>query len=390
MTQRRPGTAGSLGRDNRSLLLRSLYFSAPASRHALEAATGLSAASVGKVVRELVGEGVVIEAGSLGSDGGRPRKLLGIAPGYGHVVGVDVGETRIRIGLFDLSMTELAKADHPLDARRLGPEAVASRILSGLTSVLTKSAVPTNAVLGIGVSVPGAVRQTPGQSLGSPRFDWDPISLAELLCAGTDLPVHFDSQANTVGRAELWFASGRETASAVVALFGTDVEASMISGGATVHGGPGAGGFGHTVLVAGGRPCRCGGKGCLEAYVGAEAILDRFREAGGVIAEDAGQEAALAAIVDDDQGTGVLSQTLGYLGASIGGLINLLNPARVILGGWAGLLLGARDLDAIRDAARRHALKYSFAPTSINLCSLGPDAATRGAATLPLEHFLND
>jgi predicted NBD/HSP70 family sugar kinase len=391
MTQRRPGTAGSLGRDNRSLLLRSLYFSAPASRHALEAATGLSAASVGKVVRELVGEGVVVEAGSLGSDGGRPRKLLRIAPGCGHVVGVHVGETRIRIGLFDLSMTELADADHPLDPRRHGPEAVASRILSGLTAVLTKTAVPTDAVLGIGIGVPGAVRQTPGKAVGSQRFGWDPISLTKLLRAGTDLPLHFDSQANTVGRAELWFDSGRETPSAVVVLLGTDVEVTIISGGSTVHSGPaGAGESGHTVLVAGGRSCRCGSKGCLDAYVGAEAILDRFREAGGVIAGNTDQETALAAIVDDDQGTGVLTETLGYLGASIGGLINLLNPTRVILGGWAGLLLGARDLDAIRDAARRHSLKYSFATTSIDLCSFGPEAAVRGAATLPLEHFLND
>src|SRR3569833_1775308 len=151
MTQRRPGTAGSLGRDNRSLLLRSLYFSAPARRHALEAATGLSAASVGKVVRELVGEGVVIEAGTLGSDGGRPRKLLRVAPGCGHVVGVDVGETRIRIGLFDLSMTELADAARPLAPRRHAPEAVASRILSGLSAVLTKPAVPADAVLGVGI-----------------------------------------------------------------------------------------------------------------------------------------------------------------------------------------------------------------------------------------------
>jgi predicted NBD/HSP70 family sugar kinase len=381
MTQRRPATAGTLGRGNRSLLLRSLYFSAPASRHALGAATGLSAASVGKVVRELVGEGVVIEAGSLDSDGGRPRKLLRIAPGHGFVAGVDVGETRIRIGLFDLAMTELAHADQSLDPRRHGPEAIAPRILAGLTTVLAASAVPADAVIGIGVSVPGAVRRT-----GS--CGWDTITLENLLREGTSLPVHFDSHATTTGRAELWSGSGRETPSAVVALLGTDVGVGIISGGTTVRGAP-AGEFGHTVLVAGGRPCRCGSKGCLEAYIGAEAILDRFRQAGGVIAEAAGREAALAALVHDDQGTGVLAETLRYLGASIGGLINLVNPTRVILGGWAGLLLGAGHLGAIRDAARLHALEHPFATTSIDLCSFGPDAATRGAATLPLEHFLN-
>lgn len=387
MTQRQPSTVGALGRDNRSLLLRSLYFSAPASRQALGAATGLSAASVGKVVRELVGEGIVTEDGSLDSDGGRPRKLLRIAPGYGFVVGVDVGEARIRIGLFDLAMTELAKADRLIDSRRHGPETVASRILAGLTTVLTKSAVASDAVLGIGVGIPGCARRTPERT---ESLSWNPVVLEQLLGRGTDLPLHFDSRAGTMGRAELWFGSGRETPGTVVALLGSDVGASVVFGGPTTHGtSTGVGEFGHTVLVAGGRPCRCGSKGCLEAYVGAEAILDRFREAGGIIPEDADLRPALTAIVHDDQGTGVLTETHHYLGAGIGGLINLLNPARVVLGGWAGLLLGQRNLDAIRDAARRHSLKHSFATTTIDLCSLGPDAATRGAATLPLEHFLN-
>ncbi len=389
MTQRQPNTVGAVGRGNRSLLLRSLYFSAPASRHALATATGLSAASVGKVVRELVGEGVVIEAGSLDSAGGRPRTLLRIAPGHRLVTGVDVGETRIRIGLFDLSMTELARADCPIDPRRHGPEAVASRILAGLTTVLAKSAVPSDAVIGIGVSVPGSVRQTHEVTGGSPTFGWN--ILESLLRRGTDLPLHFDSRANATGRAELWFGNGRETPGTVVVLLGSDVGAGLVSGDPAAHRTSAAAGeFGHTVLVAGGRPCRCGSKGCLEAYVGADAILDRFREAGGIIAEAADQRSALAAVVADDQGTGVLAETLRYLGAGIGGLINLLNPARVILGGRAGSLLGERDLDAIRDAARLHSLKHSFATTTIDLCRLGPDAAVRGAATLPLEHFLND
>jgi predicted NBD/HSP70 family sugar kinase len=372
MTQRQPRTVGTLGRGNRSLLLRSLYFTAPVSRHALGAATGLSAASVGKVVRELAGEGAVTEVGSQDSDGGRPRMLLRFAPGYGPVIGVDVGKRTIRVELFDLSMTGLAEVRYPVDLRRHGPEAVASRILEGLTTVLAETAVAPHAVIGVGVGLPG--------------FGRDRSPLENLLLEGTDLALHFDSRANTVGRAELWFGTGRNTSDAVVTLIGSDVEAGIVS----VHSrSTRAGEFGHTVLIAGGRPCRCGSKGCLAAYVGAQAILDHFREAGGTLPEDADPRSALAAMVDDDQGTGVLAQTLRYLGAALGGLINLLNPATIILGGWVGLLLGERHLGAIRDAARLHSLKHSFATTSIDLCSLGPEAATLGAATLPVEHFLN-
>ena len=81
--------------------------------------------------------------------------------------------------------------------------------------------------------------------------------------------------------------------------------------------------------------------------------------------------------------------TRSALGVGIANLINLLNPERIILGGWAGLLLGGRMLPAIHDAARRHSLRHLFAATSIELGRLGPEAVTLGAATLPVERFLN-
>ena len=85
----------------------------------------------------------------------------------------------------------------------------------------------------------------------------------------------------------------------------------------------------------------------------------------------------------------VLEETALCLGAGIANLINLFGPERVILGGWAGLLLGERMLPAIRKAARQHSLTHRFAQTSIELGSLGADAVALGAATLPMERFLN-
>ena len=85
----------------------------------------------------------------------------------------------------------------------------------------------------------------------------------------------------------------------------------------------------------------------------------------------------------------VLAKTAEYLGIGIGNLINLFNPGRVILGGWAGLLLGGRLLPAIRESAGRNSLRHLFAGVSIELGQVGPEAVTYGAATLPMEDFLN-
>ena len=92
MPKRGRSTVRDLRRDNRSMLLSSLYFGQSCSRHDLCGTTGLSPASVSNVVRELIDEGIVAEAGSADSDGGRPRVLLQINADHGYVIGVDVGD----------------------------------------------------------------------------------------------------------------------------------------------------------------------------------------------------------------------------------------------------------------------------------------------------------
>src|SRR5215218_5370877 len=117
-------TVRDLRRHNRSVLLSSLYLRDPQSRHELGRASGLSQGTVSNVVAELIEEGLVVEAGLVDSDGGRPRTLLRVNPEHTHVIGVDVGETRIRIEVFDLAMHPLATVEHPLASVRPDPGAV--------------------------------------------------------------------------------------------------------------------------------------------------------------------------------------------------------------------------------------------------------------------------
>ncbi len=384
------GTVRDLRRENRAAVLWALYFGQPSSRQDLSVATGLSPSSVTNVIRELLDEGIVIEAGSVDSDGGRPRVMLEMNPDYGYAVGVDVGETRVRVELFDLRMTERAKADYPLNPREHDVDIVVERILTGINAVLTDSGIKPATVLGVGIGLPGIVEQGPEVLFHGQTYGWDAVPLGRLLRAGTDLPLYFENCAKTMGQAELWFGAGRGARDAVVTLIGSGVGASLICDGA-IHRGvtSSAAEWGHTTIVVGGRKCRCGAVGCLEAYVGAEAILERYgRPTGG-----SDEESALAALIEGAAqaplAAAILEETAEYLGAGIANLINLFNPERVVLGGWAGLLLGERLLDSIREAARSHALRQPFGAASIELGQLGPEAVTLGAATLPIESFLN-
>jgi predicted NBD/HSP70 family sugar kinase len=394
---RKRGTVRDLRRENRAAVLWSLYLQHARSRHALSKVTGLSAASVTNVVRELIDEGIVVETGLAQPDGGRPRAMLGINPRYGYVIGVDVGETRTRIGLFDLTMRERAKAEYPLDrTAEHDVGVIVGQIGAGLARVLADGGVETGAVLGVGIGVPGIIERGPVESrrdavVHGQTYGWDAVPLGRLLRAHTDLPLHFDNGAKTMGQAEQWFGAGRGVRNAAMVLIGSGVGASLISEGFSRGATSSAAEFGHLAVGAGssGRKCRCGATGCLEAYVGATAILERY----GKPIEDGDHEQALSALIDAadtlTEAASILEETALYLGAGIGSLINLFSPERVVVGGWAGLRLGTRILDAIREAARSHSMRYLYDGTEIVLGELGPGAVALGAATLPVEAFLN-
>jgi predicted NBD/HSP70 family sugar kinase len=383
-------------RANRSVLLTKLYRDGPLSRQELAMTTSLSQASVSNLVGELLDEGLVEEAGLVESDGGRPRVLLRVAPAHGYVVGADVGETRVRVELFDLAMTALATADYPIGGPSPKPADVVGQVLDGVRTVVERVGIDPDRVLGIGVAVSGVVESTSDAIVHAQTLGWEAVPLGAMMRAGTDLPVLVDNGAKTLGQAEMWFGAGRGARHAVVALVGSGVGAAVVADGASYRGAhSSAGEWGHTTIAYGGRECRCGALGCLEAYIGAESVLDRFRQTNrGRSIAGADEECAFAALLDaaatSRTAAKVVEETIGYLGAGFATLINLFNPERVVLGGWAGLALGERFLTEIRAATARNALRQPFAQTSIRLCELGQDAVALGAATLPVARLLTE
>ncbi|MEU5702465.1 ROK family transcriptional regulator [Streptomyces aurantiacus] len=428
MAGRNGRTVRDLRRGNRTAVLRRLYFDGPMSRFELGPATGLSSGSVSNVVAELVADGLVEEAGSVESDGGRPRTLLRVAPASGHMIGVDVGETRVRVELFDLALTELARTERPLEHQDYDVGVIVGHIRDGVAEVLAAAGIAAERLLGVGIGVPGIVErtETEGAVVHGQTIGWPSVPLESLLRAACGLPdsvpYFTDNGAKTLGQAEMWFGAGRGAHNAVVVLFGSGVGASLVSDdvelGRAVE-------WGHLTVRVRGRRCRCGALGCLEAYAGAEALLERWEEAGGRPPKGVDEETALTAMlaaaypahstssaysapsadgagadplagpvtdpvtdpVPDPVALAVLEETAEYLGAGLSDLINLFQPERILIGGWAGLQLGSRFLPAVRAHAVSYALRHPAERVTIELGALGPDAVTVGAAILPLADF---
>jgi len=388
-------TVRDLRRGNRAAVLRPLFLEGPLNRVVLAQLTGLSSASVTNVIGDLLDEELVVEVGTEESDGGRPRVRLSVNPDFGAVIGVDVGETGIKVEGFDLSMTEIAGAAVDAHPKEHDAGTVVEYVAAAVNELQSQIERSGRRVLGVGVGVPGVVEHDRDVHVHAPSIGWDAVPLSRLLRARIDLPLFIENGAKTLGQAEMWLGAGRGARHAVVMLWGTGVGAAMFADAVLFRGAASsAGEWGHTNAVVGGKRCRCGASGCLEAYIGAEALVREWASADDLIAvpDEFDQvewiDRLIAAAPTSDAAAAVLDRTAVYVGTSAANLVNLFNPERVILGGWVGLKLGPLLLPKIREVVAAQALDYAAARVSVVLGQLGTDAVALGASTLVVEELL--
>jgi len=386
-------TAVDLRRVNRSEVLRLLLLRGPLNRVLLGELTGLSGACVTTVVGDLLAEGLIVQAGTEGSDGGRPRVRVTINPAFGTLIGVDVAEKVATVAAYDLTTRELAREELRLDpARRSVPDVVAA-IAAAVDRMGGELPAPA---LGVGVGVPGVVAPAPDGRVHAPNIGWRDVPLGPLLADAVGLPVYVDNCVKALGQAEMWFGAGRGSEETAVVLLGTGVSAALFSRGNLLRGAANAAGeWGHTSIVAGGRPCRCGARGCIEAYLGGRALVEQWAEADGRLRlprrydEVRWVRRLLAAAPSDRAAAGVVARAGEYLGTGIANLVNLLNPDRVVIAGWVGGLLGPSLLGPVRATVDRQALAFAAERVSVELGRLGPGAVALGASTLVLAELVD-
>jgi predicted NBD/HSP70 family sugar kinase len=375
-------------------VLRPLLLDGPLNRMALSRLTGLSGASVTNVITELLEERLVAETGTEESDGGRPPVQLSINPGFGVLIGVDIGETGVRIEAFDLGLHMLSGEVVPIDPRRPKVEDVVADIAGSVRRTVSKTDAGER-VIGLGVGVPGIVSGLMEQaSVHAPNIGWADVPLSGLLSEALTMPVFMDNCAKTLGLAEMWFGAGRGARDAVVTLLGTGAGAAIFSHGKLFRGvSSSAGEWGHTCIVMNGRRCRCGGRGCVEAYVGAYAVVEQWmagKEAhAGTTDEEALIDELIHAADREASAREILDRVAEAMGIGLSNIVNLFNPERIIISGWLGLRLGPLLLRRIKEVLSEQALAYPAARVSIHLGELGRDAVALGASTLVLDDLVS-
>ena len=380
-------------RRNRALILREVLLNGPTSRSEVGAATGLSPATVTNVMNELIAEGSVHEGGYLDSDGGRRRAIVAVTAEAALVVGADVGETRIQVEMFDLGLNRLATRHYPIKGRRIGVAEASDAIVAQVVSMLAELGADRDRVLGVGVGVPGIVEELPsgGPLVHAEVVGWHGADFAGFADA-LGVPVHIDNGAKSTTQAEFWYGSARGVDHAVMVLIGEGAGAGIITDGQLYRGSSSsAGEWGHTKISLDGPPCRCGSAGCVETFVGASALLERWRgpDETWLGRETEGVEVILRAWRDGEAAARrAVDLLVRHLGLALSNLVNLYNPQKIIVGGWFGDRIAAELLDELRAAVRAYSLVQPGSEVVVERPRLGPEAAALGAATLPINQFI--
>ncbi|GAB0107848.1 ROK family transcriptional regulator [Nocardia sp. JMUB6875] len=386
-------TARDIRRRNRFCVLQAVYAAAGhTSRQEIATATGLSFATVGNMIAELLEVGVLAELGYEAAGIGRPRAQLAINPERGRLIGVDIAETSIHVDVFDLAMTVLRSSEIPVDPAATTPGDIVELIVRGIDEVIAGDA---EKVLGIGLSVPGLVEPETGKSVFSPYWHWHDVPLKALLEQRLPHPLYLDNPLKASTAAQLWFGAGRDVDDLIVVTLRAGVGIGVVIDGMLYRGVTNsAGEWGHTNLVLDGRPCSCGRNGCVEAYVSAPGITATLREfdpTSTLLADD--DTTTIAAIATaaargDEVATAVIEKTGHYLGVAIANLVNLFNPRRMVFGDHVARQLGTPLLDSTRRSASHHAMSAPFSAVTLELDTLPHNPSSLGAATFALEGFL--
>jgi predicted NBD/HSP70 family sugar kinase len=242
----------------------------------------------------------------------------------------------------------------------------------------------------LGVAVPGIVEYDSGLVRRAPNLDWENVNLGQLLRDQLQplfLPVTVDNGANLAALAELHHGEGRQRENFVLISGEIGIGAGIVLDGALFRGtGSAAGELGHVQVSSRGPACSCGGRGCLESFVGQEAIFHAAGLESGTATSQRDPESAVAALVErarsgDRKTVAALSRTGGYLGTAIGILANILAPEAIILSGIFGPL--SEWLLVPLDTTLQRTTSLTKGPQlEVLVSSLGPEAAATGAASL--------
>lgn len=315
------------------------------------------------------------------------------------IVGVDLGGTNLRSAVVTEDREILGRCSTATEAEK-GPQAVMEAIQGCVLQAVEQSGVRKEELLAVGIGAPGPMNWQTGVVYSPPNLPgWHNVPLADEMKKRLGVPCYVENDANVACYGEFWLGAGQGAENMCLLTLGTGLGGGIVTHGKLLRGVDGtAAEIGHLkVERTNGRPCGCGGTGCLEQY----ASVTGMRKTA-LIGIARGERTRLSDMFDNDftkltgkmisdaadQGdefaAWVLRETAIWLGLGVASLVNLLNPEKVVL--YGGMVAaGERLFGPLRETVRAQAFEVPTNRAQILPAALGDDSGVIGAAGAALD-----
>ena len=302
---------------------------------------GISAGSISAVTADLIGAGLLreVETPAREPGRGRPPVALEVVADSHLVIGVKLGDERHSAVLSDFAGRQLAEATLPTTAKRKTVNQLMDELASLCDTLLAPTGLTMSQIAGVGVGVSGIVDSQTGTIAWSPLLRERDVPMAARLTERFGVPMFLDNDANMLTLNELWFGAGRSLPDFVVITVEHGVGMGVVLGNRLFRGSRGMGlELGHIKVQLDGALCRCGQRGCLEAYLADYALAREAVTALDAPVTDTRPAVIMQMLLDEakagNAGARAIFRRAGrYLSLGLANVIQLFDPALIILTG---------------------------------------------------------
>lgn len=348
-----------------------------ASRVDIARALNVSPGSMTSVTSELIQSGYLheVEGPPRESGRGRPPVALSVNPDVGFVVGIKLSDRSHTATLLDFAGNQIHYTGLPSEPGKASSAHMIEVVTTLLTALLDETGTDKVDILGLGIGMPGLVNHDDGRVIWSPLLNMREVDLAPEIERITGLPTAIDNDANVLTLAEQWFGKGRDMSSFAVVTIENGIGMGFVLNQQLFRGVRGLGmELGHTKVQLDGALCRCGKRGCLEAYLSDYALV---REASTALSTDLSQgfnaEAIMAHLFQEAKSGNAAAKSIflragRFLSLGLSNVMHLFDPERIIISGeritydyffsegvLSEMLAMTLDADRFRDRVEIHA-----------------------------------
>ncbi len=380
----------------RKRIMKELYFAPSISCADLYTKIDKSFPLITKLLNELMEEGLVIETGYAISTGGRRPLTYAIKPEIMYLVSVAMDQFVTRIVIMDMQ-NKFVTGVEKFELNLAGSDDSLSILIEKIETVIEKSGISKNKIIGVGIGMPGFVNAQKG--INYTFLKSNNKSISHSICDKIGIPVYIDNDSSLIALAEQRFGAAIDNKNAMVINIGWGIGLGLILNGELFRGHDGfAGEFSHIPLFNNGKLCSCGKSGCLETETSLLTVVQKAKEGlhSGRLTKinktsfdhiEQAIENIMEAAQEGDRFAVELFTEAGYnIGRGVAILIHLLNPQTVILSG-RGSSAGKVLMAPIQQAINEYCIPRLSHNTGIEISTIGYMAELIGAAAVVMENF---